>query len=366
MFASVIVSVSSNSVDRLFTYKIPDSLVDTIRVGHRVFIPFGNRDIQGFVIEIKETADIDVSKVKEINRIMDGTPVLTEELIQLSKKIASYYVDRQISVIEAILPVALKTKSKTILKLSEHAGNEATVLFNELQKNNEIVVRNLDKDELKKIVPLMKSKELIEETIIAQHTKKKTNRAVRSLYTGNMPSERAVKQRELLEWIESEDEPITLLRIKDAGYSVQLVDALEGKGLVERVDVIVDRDPYDSRVFFESERHMLNAEQQIAYNKIKDAMIENRQKTFLLHGITGSGKTEVYLETIEHALNKGKEAIMLVPEIALTPQMVNRFKARFGDDVAVLHSALSHGEKYDEWRKIKEGRARIAIGARSS
>lgn len=86
MFASVIVSVSSNSVDRLFTYKIPDSLVDTIRVGHRVFIPFGNRDIQGFVIEIKETADIDVSKVKEINRIMDGTPVLTEELIQLSKK----------------------------------------------------------------------------------------------------------------------------------------------------------------------------------------------------------------------------------------------------------------------------------------
>src|SRR5699024_6323263 len=128
-------------------------------------------------------------------------------LIQLSKKIASYYVDRQISVIEAILPVALKTKSKTILKLSEHAGNEATVLFNELQKNNEIVVRNLDKDELKKIVPLMKSKELIEETIIAQHTKKKTNRAVRSLYTGNMPSERAVKQRELLEWIESEDGP---------------------------------------------------------------------------------------------------------------------------------------------------------------
>ncbi|CAD2076959.1 primosomal protein N' [Phocicoccus pinnipedialis] len=366
MFASVIVSVSSNSVDRLFTYKIPDSLVDTIRVGHRVFIPFGNRDIQGFVIDITETTEFDISKVKEINRIMDGTPVLTKELIQLSKKIATYYIDRQISVIEAILPVALKAKTKTILKLSETAGSNATELFDELQKNNEIVVSNLDKNHLKSIIPFMKSGEFVEETIVAQHTKKKTNRAVRSLNTNRMPSERAVKQRELLEWIESEAEPVTLLSIKDAGYSVQVIDALEKRGLVERVDIVVDRDPYESRVFFEAERHTLNKEQQVAFNKIEYSMKQYKHETFLLHGVTGSGKTEVYLEAIESALEAGKDAIMLVPEIALTPQMVNRFKARFGDYVAVLHSALSHGEKYDEWRKIKEGRARISIGARSS
>lgn len=366
MYASVIVSVSSNAVDRVFTYKIPDVLKDTIEVGHRVFIPFGKRDIQGFVVDITEGTELDSDKIKEITRLMDGSPVLTDELIQLSKRIAEYYVDRQISVIEAILPVALKAKSKAVLKLDNTASVEGRAVFNKIAKQGAITVRTLNKDELREIVPFMQRGEFYEETIIVEHTKKKTNRAVRSLFNERRPTERAVKQRELLQWIENESEALTLIRIKEAGYSVQVVDALEKGGFVERIDVVIDRDPYQSRVFFETEKHELNKEQQFAFNEINNRVKNKEHDTFLLHGITGSGKTEVYLEVIEEVLKRDEDAIMLVPEIALTPQMVSRFKSRFGDDVAVLHSALSHGEKYDEWDKIKTGRARISIGARSS
>ncbi|MDU7037576.1 MAG: primosomal protein N', partial [Staphylococcus simulans] len=134
----------------------------------------------------------------------------------------------------------------------------------------------------------------------------------------------------------------------------------------EKYDAIVERDPYASRVFEQEEKRQLTPSQQIAYDEIKKVIDEEKQETFLLHGVTGSGKTEVYLQTIEAVLEKNQQAMMLVPEIALTPQMVLRFKRRFGDEVAVLHSGLSKGERYDEWQKIRDGRARVSVGARSS
>src|SRR5699024_7148940 len=176
----------------------------------------------------------------------------------------------------------------------------------------------------------------------------------------------AKKQVELLERIDMSSEPVLVRDLSEEGYSNAMVNALYKKGLIDKVDVEVERDPYSGRVFEYDRPKVLNEEQQHAYDEITSSMDAETAETFLLHGITGSGKTEVYLQVIQKVLEKGRTAIMLVPEIALTPQMVNRFKMRFGDDVAVLHSALSAGEKYDEWRKIKEGRARVSVGARSS
>ena len=136
--------------------------------------------------------------------------------------------------------------------------------------------------------------------------------------------------------------------------------------VLEKYEAVVNRDPYENRIFEKENNKELTEAQQSAFENIDKSVSNEESKTFLLHGVTGSGKTEVYLQTIENVLNRGEQAIMLVPEIALTPQMVNRFKARFGDEVAVLHSGLSKGEKYDEWQKIRDGKASVSVGARSS
>lgn len=364
-FASVIVSVSSKEVNRIFEYKIPDGLSDIIKVGHRVFVPFGRRNIQGYVVEIKDSVDFDAAKVKPIHRALDIEPVLTEELLTLAKHLAEYYVDPYISVIETILPAALKSASTKMLKLSDTASREAELLFQSHQFSDKVPTKTLSSQVLKDLKPFIDSGDIVEETELKQHTNKKRARALKPTFLPREEFGRAVKQLELLDHLENY-EYVELTKLHEEGYSNHTVNELVKKGYAEKIDVVIDRDPYENRIFYEDAPKILNAEQNHAFERIKAEMEAHSAKTFLLHGITGSGKTEVYLQAIKKVLDEGKEAIMLVPEIALTPQMVNRFKGRFGDEVAVLHSGLSHGEKYDEWRKIKDGRAKVSVGARSS
>lgn len=151
--------------------------------------------------------------------------------------------------------------------------------------------------------------------------------------------------------IEHRREDVMLRTLKEEGFSESSINTLVKNQILEKYDGIMNRDPYEHRIFEKEHNKALTEAQHEAFTQIDEAVRNNESKTFLLHGVTGSGKTEVYLQTIENVLKKGEQAIMLVPEIALTPQMVNRFKARFGDEVAVLHSGLSKGEKYDEWQK---------------
>lgn len=366
MYASVIVGVNSKDVNRLFDYKVPAHLSDVIKTGHRVFVPFGPRHVQAYVMKIHDTSDIPPEKVKEIVKVMDVEPVLTDELVTLSKQLANYYIEPYISVIETILPVALKTKSKKVLKLADEASGEARFIYESCKPGTDYETKSLSTKSLADLMPYIKSGDIYEDIQIKQHTSKKTQKGVTSTYLNKTPLERAPKQLEALHAIEDVDGPILLSALKELGYSEAIVRELEKKGYVTKQNMIVERDPYDSRIFEADYEKELTAEQAHAFENINDALENNRSETFLLHGITGSGKTEVYLQLIQTALNNGQDAIMLVPEIALTPQMVNRFKARFGDDVAVLHSALSPGEKYDEWLKIQSGRARVSVGARSS
>lgn len=374
MIAKVIVDVASKSVDYKFDYLIPERLVSVIQPGIRVVVPFGPRTIQGYVMEVTTQPDsqLDMSKLKSIIGVKDIKPELTPELIALSEWMSATHVIKRISMLEVMLPSAIKAKYKKAFMLKDDTEVTADILkrfdkngfyyYKDAQKNNDIA----------SLMSLLQAGIIEEKTILSQNVTKKTKRAVR-IIDGFNPDEvlakleKIIKQYDLYAFLsEEQHKTIFLSDIEDMGFSKSSLDGLVKKGYVEKYDAIVERDPFKDRVFEQESKRQLTTDQQRAYAAINEKIINQEQATFLLHGVTGSGKTEVYLQTIEDVLNQGKQAMMLVPEIALTPQMVLRFKRRFGDDVAVLHSGLSNGERYDEWQKIRDGRAQVSVGARSS
>ncbi|CAM4020689.1 primosomal protein N' [Staphylococcus schweitzeri] len=374
MIAKVIVDVASKSVDFKFDYLIPERLVSVIQPGIRVVVPFGPRTIQGYVMEVTTQPDsqLDISKLKNIIEVKDIKPELTPELIALSEWMSTTHVIKRISMLEVMLPSAIKAKYKKAFmlkddteltsKIVEQFDKNGFYYYKDAQKNNDIQL----------LMKLLKDDIVEEKTILTQNITKKTKRAVRVI-EGYHPDEvlakleKVIKQYDLYAYLsEEQHKTIFLTDIEDMGFSKSSLDGLIKKGYVEKYDAIVERDPFKDRVFEQESKRQLTIDQQRAYSAINEKIVNQEQATFLLHGVTGSGKTEVYLQTIEDVLNQGKQAMMLVPEIALTPQMVLRFKRRFGDDVAVLHSGLSNGERYDEWQKIRDGRAQVSVGARSS
>ena len=374
MIAKVIVDIPSKSVDFKFDYIVPTHLEHVIQIGVRVIVPFGSRTIQGYVMNIQEAHDVNVeiSKLKAIKEVQDIQPELTPELIKLSEWMSHFHVTKCISVLEAMLPRAIKVKYTKAFKLIK-ANDIADSVLTKFNKDGYYFYKDVQhNNDLEKMMTLLREGLIREETLLSQSTKKKTQRAVAILEELNNDKvlarlEKYTKQYDLYAFLmEEAHRTVFLKEIEEMGLSRSSLDALIKKGYVEKYDAEVERDPFANRIFEQEKKRELTDDQQRAFTAIKHHINSDEERTFLLHGVTGSGKTEVYLQTIEEVLNKGKEAMMLVPEIALTPQMVLRFKRRFGDDVAVLHSGLSKGERYDEWQKIRDGRARVSIGARSS
>ncbi|UTB80931.1 primosomal protein N' [Staphylococcus carnosus] len=374
MIAKVIVDVPAKNVDFTFDYLIPERLAPIIQVGVRVIVPFGPRTIQGYVMEIVDEADpeLDLNKLKEIKEIQDIKPELTPELVKLSEWYGKYHVTKRISILEAMLPSAIKAKYTKAFEIAEDELIPDDLLEKFDREGHYAYKAAQQNGDLDRLVPLMKDEAIREITLLSQNTRKKTQRAIRISSEHNPDDvlamlEKHPKQYDVYAYLLDEQQrDVPLKEIDEVGLSPSSVKTLEKNGFVEKYDAIVERDPYASRVFEQEEKRQLTPGQQEAYDAIKKVIDEEKQETFLLHGVTGSGKTEVYLQTIEAVLQQDKQAMMLVPEIALTPQMVLRFKKRFGDEVAVLHSALSKGERYDEWQKIRDGRARVSVGARSS
>ncbi|RTR35532.1 primosomal protein N' [Robertmurraya yapensis] len=371
MIAKVIVDVPAKQTDRAFDYLVPESLEDVIKPGVRVIVPFGPRKIQGFVIGFSERSEF--TGLKEIIEPMDLTPVLNEELLGLGDWLTEQTLSYKISAFQVMLPAALKAKYEKKIKLRQSMDQlpeqlqflfekNDTILWNEaegylaqLQKEAtkgtvEVlyeVKERVKKKKLKHISAKVSKEELMtqKEQLAANAEKQK---AVLDFFIENPKS---IEQRELLSIL---DVPATTIK------------SLVKKGLLLEEDLEVYRDPYEDRVFEKTKPLTLTAEQEQAISPILATLEENKQKVFLLYGVTGSGKTEIYLQSIQRAIEMGKEAIVLVPEISLTPQMVKRFKGRFGNEVAVLHSGLSSGEKYDEWRKIERKEVKVVVGARSA
>jgi primosomal protein N' (replication factor Y) len=374
-YASVIVDVPAMQTDRAFDYKIPEEWQDLVTPGMRVIVPFGPRKIQGFVIETKDHSEF--KRLKAISELLDLTPCLTSELLQLGQWLTEKTLCFKISAFQAMLPAAMKAKYEKALGLTT---DDVTELVEQLQpffKNG----NQVDLKELEQSVSLKLIQKEIEqghlEVIykVKQKGSKKTIKIIKrneslirlTELIKELPAN-AKKQIEIISYFTNNE--INEIALQDllieANTSDASVKALISKGILKEEIKEVYRDPYQDRHFEKTKRLLLNNEQQQAILPLIQSINENVHDVFLMYGVTGSGKTEVYLQSIEEVLNNGKEAIVLVPEISLTPQMVHRFKGRFGSKVAVLHSGLSTGEKYDEWRKIQRKEVQLVVGARSA
>ncbi|MBC1781915.1 primosomal protein N' [Listeria welshimeri] len=366
--AKVIVDVPAMQVDRPFDYFIPEDLEELIRPGMRVSVPFGNRKIQGFVTSLDETEEN--PKLKGIDGVMDLAPVLNEELMELGDWLAEDTLSFRVSAYQAMLPAALRAKYEKYFLRLDDKNEELEQLFEGYETLDWKVAeaRGL----LKQIGKWVREGSV---EVVYQVKNKITNKKVRVVsclkspyqlteIIEDMPKNAKAQSRVLAFFQAFEGSEILVSELKkQAGTTDTTIKKLADLNILTIQEKIISRDPYQNHQFEKSESLQLLPDQQTACWKITAA---TEQETFLIHGVTGSGKTEIYLQTIEAKLKEGKEAIVLVPEISLTPQMVERFKSRFGSEVAVLHSALSSGEKYDEWRKIERKEARVVVGARSA
>ncbi|WP_042223816.1 primosomal protein N' [Oceanobacillus manasiensis] len=371
--ANVIVDVPVSSINQTFDYLIPDRFLDILQIGMRVTVPFGPRKIMGFVVG--KASQSEFKKLREIEQVLDLTPVLTSELLDLGKWVAKETVSFYITALQAMLPQVLKAQYKKELvrnteeRLSDEmedlfAGRDvigfeefegSTLSYYQLQKevqDGSITVKYLVHSKITKkyitMVQPAREAHLLEE-------------AFEDL------SKQALKQRKLLAYFLQNPEPIEKrLLLKKYETTSSTIKTLVDKELLETNRVEVYRDPHQQQQFSKTTALTLTDEQEQAIAPMKEKITNNEHEVFLLHGVTGSGKTEIYLQAIQEVIHKGQESIVLVPEIALTPQMVNRFKGRFGSKVAVMHSALSAGEKYDEWRRIHQKEVQVVVGARSA
>lgn len=301
MIAKVLVEINNINVDKTFDYIVPFKYIEKIKIGMRVKVPFANRELEGFVLDLVNSTD-DNYELKEIISIVDEEPILNNELLHLGQFMSKKYFSTLISCYQTMLPKALKAQNKTtinkkMIKYVELCSNS----FPKLKPNQEKIVEYL--------------------RINGKVKKEEVN------------------------------------KISVSGVNTLIKNGIIIESLIEEYRLVT------KDINKEKETFKLTVEQQEAKNKI---LSQTQSSVFLLHGVTGSGKTVVYMEIVEEMLNRGKDSIFLVPEISLTPQMVYHFKSRFGDEVAVLHSRLSEGEKYDEYRKIVEGKVHIVVGARSA
>ncbi|MFE0442381.1 primosomal protein N' [Aerococcus sp. NPDC058936] len=370
----VIVDVPTMQTDHPFEYQIPEEMVDIIQPGMRVQVPFGSRNLLGYVISpAKATADFE-GELKPITALLDDEPVLNAEMLQLGKDMAKQNFCFLVEAYHTMLPNLLKVNyEKFFLPTPEIAYLDHQHYFDDL---SEIAWSDAEKKGiLTELIALKNKGHVTIDYRVEDRKRYKTAQWVQPLMDFDQLEEEATtirktakKQLALVEVLmELDGKKVSAKYLRDEfDLHTATLKAGAEKGWLKLYDQQVNRDPYADIAIEKSEKLPLQAQQQVAFDAVKKAMDEHEDRVFLLQGVTGSGKTEVYLQLIQEALDKGKEAILLVPEISLTPQMVNRLKSRFGNQVAVLHSQLSTGEHFDEWRKLKNGQAKIAVGARSS
>ncbi len=302
MVCECLVELAHVFFDKTFSYLVKEEDKSTIKVGMRVVVPFGSQVLEGFVLKLRKITDSDLS-LKYVDKLIDQYPVLNEELLLLGKYISDTTMSSLMTSYQAMLPKALKAKKKINM----------VIMYDKYYKLNDGILLDNYKfnDKQLNIVNLLKNNDEVKYEVLAQ-------------------------------------------------ISVSSIKTLLNKGII--VEVKKERYRYNldlnNKINFN-----LNEEQLLAYKKVEESL--NSNKTFLIHGVTGSGKTNIYMKLIEKVIAEEKTAIVLVPEISLTPQIIKRFTSYFSR-IAVLHSGLSDGEKYDEWRKIKEGKIDIVIGARSA
>lgn len=365
--AKTIVDVPLMQTDQPYSYKVPEEFADMLEVGMRVHVPFGkaNRLIQGIVLGMEQESEVADEDLKEIVEVLDFSPVLTEEQLWLAEELRKSVFSYKISILKAMLPGFLNSSYDKILYplegLSQEDrdrlfGSQESLAFSSLDLKKQAEMMRLTRKGLLKLeYQAVDQKKIKTQSWVQVNLDKLEQLEI---------SNRAKKKLELRDYLLAHPESTPLATLLEH-YSREQVNFFVEQGAL----TILQKEVQRSATYFEgiesNQALELNPEQKQACEAVVGA-IGKKHPPFLLQGITGSGKTEVYLQIIQGALDMGKTAIVLVPEISLTPQMTERFIARFGDKVAILHSGLSNGEKYDEWRKVERGDAQVVVGARSA
>lgn len=324
MIAEVIINRTAKKLNRTFDYHVPENLEGLIFVGSKILVPFGKSEKleEAFVVGLKEKTNYP-NEIKEIAKLEEQ---LKDEQIALAKWMAKRYFCNISDCIKLMLTPGSRTKNK--------------------------------------------EKRIQDKTINSIYLGKDVEEIEFDIEMGKIKSD---KQKKIINFVK-DNEGVTIPEIEMlTDCSRAIVNTLIKNGYLEMVEQKIERNPLNLKDIEtiknkeKTEKLALTDEQEKAYQTIEQKMEENEYQSFLLYGVTGSGKTEIYLQLIQKALEQEKTAILLVPEISLTPQMLDRFIARFGkEEIAVLHSKLSIGERHDEWERIREGKAKIVIGARSA
>ncbi|HYP13255.1 MAG TPA: primosomal protein N' [Bryobacteraceae bacterium] len=373
MYADVSLPVP---LDQAFTYLLPETLRHRVKAGSRVLVPFGSRKLTGVVV--RTHSDQPQGSVREALRLLDEEPVFEPHMLRLGEWIAGYYCAPLGEVLRVMAPLAGEVRNSTVYSLTE-AGRDVSrqvVLLADSEEPSTVILqlleqRPLSSSYLAKKVPdaprllksLIKKGWVAAEQVHADRDPARAGSARLRVSLGlKSPEGKLPKpQRELLAFLELHPGSHNLKELddtlKDASQSAR---ALARKGYVQ-----IETEPvsFGSHPF--RPRPTLNAHQQRVYDQVESALQQRGYSAFLLHGVTGSGKTEVYLRAIDAALALGRNALLLVPEIALTPAMAGQFYHRFGEVVAILHSAFHDAERADQWRRIRSGSARVVVGTRS-
>lgn len=386
MYAQVIIDANHAEVDRVFDYRVPAQWEEAICVGLRVMVPFGQRNTkrEGYVIALTETTEVPAGKIKEIVEILDeGRPILTPPILELAKWMKKEYFCTLNQCLQAVMPAGIRTKSVWYVELTEQTaelsekeqqvadvlteqggaaplreleqvfGNRTEYILRCLQEKKVVrlrqkTTRSTYKKE-KRYVSLTENEELLAEVKEKAEKDKRLAGQLR-VFSAICPGE-SISVEELKEKASVTDSPIHTLLQK--GVLVE-------QRRQEKRDVFQLEDYTPTQPFYPT------PEQAQALALLREEEQKEGKRPILLHGVTGSGKTEIYMQLIEHVIMEGKQAIVLVPEISLTPQIMERFISRFGKRVSVTHSRLSLGERLDQWRKARDGEISIIIGPRSA
>ncbi|MDP8314640.1 MAG: primosomal protein N' [Candidatus Celaenobacter antarcticus] len=357
------------NIKETFTYSYPKNV--TPQIGQRVIVNFNYRIQTGIIVGLPEKPACDEAKIKEIHEIIDEKPLINKELFTFAQWISRYYHCPIGLVFKAMLPAGINvnTIEKIVLKKTETKDKDFLKIIKYIEKNgNSCTIEDLNH---LKISPLyknlleMEERELVE--IERQYKRKIQKKVVNCIRLISDSSDELLspKQQELLHFLQNQPELIFMADIsKEFSYSI--INKLKEKNFIDIYKQEIHPDIFSDIVQHEPLTFELTEEQTEVLGKIEAGLDEQNFHAFLLHGVTSSGKTEVYIRAMKNALSHGKTAIILIPEISLTPQTVERFYSHFGDIIAVLHSKLSDRERLHYWNLLKKGEKKIAIGPRSA
>lgn len=360
MYAEVIVAVNNINVDKKFYYKIPNNYKDKKLEGYRVEVPFGKRTVQGYIVNVLKDVDINLNNCKEIKKVKDEFPVLTKELILLSEVLADELYCTRVKIIETILPKILKKKDTEYYQLN---SNNTILEFKKFFSKSNIIEKNkLEKDLDKKTIDnLLKNKIITKITISKDELKRFKTEFLVLNRDVNINIKLTKKQRQLVDYLlkNNEIKKSNTKKFLNIGSSVI-------KNLITNEILKIEYKYEEDEEYFVKNNFVnkLTIKQKEIFEKIiktKDVFDE-----YLLHGVTGSGKTEIYIKLAKEYITRGKDVIILVPEIILTTEIEKKFKKVFGNNIALLHSRLNKTQRYKEWKKIKDEKVKICLGTRSA